>query len=472
MIAAIAKARQWSERAAGAGVPRTGARDSGRTAAYVPSIFRPPPGGFAHINASHSWRHLGAYRTWTYIAVQAWIRQIAGGDPPLFGRLRRRQTAKSFARARSKTLGSAPAAHQEFIPYPDDHPIVKVFTNPNGPDVAYDLWAWTTQFYRLTGSAHWWVRRDARRMPVEIWPIPTHWIRLVTRGGDPVAWTVQSPWAGAVDLPIDEVVSFWDHSPINRWEGMPTSHAISDWLDAYDASTKARVAQYANGAIPSYHLSLGESYGEPTDEMLERYYTKLDARLRGPHLTNRPLITGPDVRVTALGISPVEMRYIENEEQAATMILAAHGVPKAVVGMSDSMTYGSLRAALASFFVFAVNPVLTYFGQVITEKVVKATPGCEDGVCFWRERVMDDPDQLEREMAADMADGTLTPNEKRAMRGRPPYPHGGNDPLIGGHIVPWQTGDKDTYALDREVAAMLNGEGGRDMVGGRPPPWE
>lgn len=323
----------------------------------TPRVFGPPAGGTGYYG-TQAWGYAQvlSLRHWVFIAVKAWMSYVAGGDPPNFGKLVHRdeveQNPAKFRAVRKHSVGQkgvirkalgGPQEHQVFEPYDERHAIVRLFHKPNHLDVAYDLWAWTLMFYKLTGVARWWVIRNAERIPVEIWPMPTHWCRLVTDyDGVPSHYVMQNPWGRSQEVPFKDTVQFVEHSPLNRYEGYAVNIATAEWLDTYDSNVRAQLAQYKNGAIPAFHIALGESYTDPDDPALNRLYSEHNSRFQGENNTNKPIITGPDVELKALGINPVDMGYAETDDRYAKNILAAYGVPKASIGLVDEMTYGCL----------------------------------------------------------------------------------------------------------------------------------
>ena len=402
---------------------------------------------------------------WAFVAIKVWMRTVAGGAPPNFGRIVRGDPKRGKRWVR-KSLGG-PEPHETFEALEHDDPMRQVFRNPNGPDVAFDLWCWHYLYKKLTGMSHWYVLRNRFGVPVEIWVIPTHWTRMLTgHHGLPSSYVVTSPWGRTQEIPFDDVVTFYEHSPLNRWEGFAVNQAIGEWIDTYEANTRARLAQYKNGAIPAYHVSLGESYGDPDERQLDRYYSKLNTRFQGENRTGRPIITGADVEVKALGISPVDMGYDKTEDQIRDMTLVAYDVPKVIVGLMDSMTYGSVAAGRAEFYEGAVNPDLHYNGQVVSEKIVVPTPGYEDGVCFWDERTASDPDLKLKIVESRRAGGSMTVNEERTHYGDEVYEHGGDNPFIGGVEMPWATGRLGPPEQQLETAFRRAMDGSGGTVGG------
>ncbi len=458
MFDSVQKARNlWNDRAA----QSTDRQQS----SIVPSVFRPPPGGYGYYSRTYRWQQVLAYKTWTFVAITAWMREIAGGEAPQLGKLKKKQDAKK--RAIRKALGG-PKAHQEFEPYDDDHPLVRVFSNPNGPDVAYDLWAYHTLFKKLTGVSLWWVMRNALGVPVEIWVIPSHWAQLVV-GDDsmPKWWWVQSPWGHEKFIPYEEVVAFYEHSPLSRYEGFAVTQAIAEWLDSYDSMTRMRLAVWKNGAVPAIHIKLGEAYADPDEQFLARFYSKWFSRFGGENNSGRPLITGSDVEVSGVeGHRPADALAASNdtEEHIRDQTLASFSVPKAIVGLTDGMTWGSVEASQDAFRTYAVNAEMTYTGQVLTEKVVKSTPHCEDGICFWNDRRTGDPQFKMQKQNQDLSTGVRSVNECRAEDGLEPWEFGGDNPTSGGQPTNWFDGKSEQEPLEaafhRERERAMGGTSG------------
>lgn len=418
-----------------------------------PSLFQPPPGSVGYTGQSYKWTEVLKYRFWVFVACNCWIREIAGGAPINLGKIRPKA---KLGGAKSKAIGG-PKAHHEFEPFPDDNPFVRTFQKPNHYDVAYDMWAYHTLFYLLTAEAHWWVMRNRWGVPLEIWVIPSHWMRLVSyANGLPAHYVVQSPWGVAQEVPYNEVINFYWHSPLNRYEGYGALLAMSEWIDAYEASVRAQLAQYKNGAIPNFHIQLSDVYGDPDEAFLRRFYGKWFERFQGEDRTNLPLITGSGVEVKPLSISPVEMNYIQNDDSFRDRILAAFGVSKMLSGVEP--TQDTSAYAPGRFFArYIINPVLHYFSQKITHEVMKVAD--EDAIAFWDDRVMDDPEHKQREYESGLSNGYMTINEVRTKIGLEPYPRGGDNPMIGGSPVPWVKEEQQPQQGGGGMEALMGGQG-------------
>lgn len=449
---AIQKAQSWAR----------GVRQSQGDLRRTPQIFRPPTGGAQFSSQGYRWEQALHLRGWVSVAIGAWMSEIAGGEAPNFGRLVPKEEFDAHNREQGKTVRTirksfhgrrvckalgGPGNGEVFEAYPRNHPICRLFRNPNGPDVSYDLWAWHILFKKLTGEVHWWVRPGQDGAPAEIWVMPTHWLRLMTASdGAPLGYMMTNPWGGVAAVPWDEVVSFYEHSPLNRYEGWAITQAIAQWIDTDESQTLTRLSTFKNSASPQFHVALDDRY-DPDDQFIDRFRGAWAQRFQGEERAGQPLITGPGVEVKALGYSPADIQFVQGTEQLRDMILVAFGVPKAMLGLTDSMTFGSVQAAQASFRKFKVNSELTYTAQVITEKIMQRHD--PDSICFWDERITDDELKL-RQLQFQFGASAITPNEIRAEYGMEPYAHGGDDPILNGNPVPWGTGEQPSE--DQELA--------------------
>lgn len=404
-----------------------------------------------------------AYRHWSFVAIGAYMRAVAGGDYPQIGRLipKNQKSAKAIRKAHI-------SSNHEFQEFEPDDPIVRLFHNPNGPDVAYDFWSYVVMFHMLCGYSVIWVIRDEQGFPRELWPVPTQWIQTLQVDSDsrqPANYMIQSPWGQRVEIPYDDTLALCEHSPLNRYEGYAVSTAIAEWLDTYESLVRVRLAQFRNGAVPNIHVALGETY-DPDEGFINRFYAKWYARFQGENQAGLPLITGPDVEVKPIGEVPHQL-YDTSEDQIKTEVLAAYGVPQALV-TGDPTVDTSAYAPMRTFARFRVNPLLKYYGEKFTEKVIRRTKGYEDAVLFWKDQSPDDPQQKLNEWTQLLDRGVYTPNEVRTEKGLEPYEHGGDDPILNGAPIPWASGRKPEpeQELEQEIGRQLALDGNSGASGG------
>lgn len=400
----------------------TDPRDLGSVFAYGPSFV---PG----VNAwtDNRSEQVRAYKHWVYVAVSTIADAVADqlpnvsfityrGDP--------KQKRSPIPLGRLQKALTPLMTHQELEPVPNDHPLLRLFQDPNDPDVATDIWYETVLFLLLTGSAYWWMPRDSYTgLPAAIWPIASHWMWPVFDKNSQIGWNMRPTEGNYLSrfLPIDEVIHFKRKNPISKIDGFSPLSAIGHWVDVADMANRQLFHSFKNGQFPPVAIQFDSNIADPSDEDLRRIEAKWISRIAPEHKTNRPLFLPPGVTVKPLLIKPSEMLFGETSERMRDNILAAYKVPKIVAGLTAGMTYGSNSAAQAGFYMMAVNPLLKFFGQVVTEKLARMYD--KDCVVWFESKTPNDPDLTEKQIQTDLMTGSITPNEVRMMRGREPFPY-------------------------------------------------
>lgn len=452
-------------------------------------------------------------KNWTYVAVKAVANQVAQTMPNLaYVRAKRPGGSKSYRRAPQHvglagrsflTVGSyyrkalsVVQPEDELEPLEHDHPLRRLIENPNPVDSTFDLLWELDLFLELTGVAYLWAVPNGFGVPCELWVVPSHWVWPRTGGGAYVDMTLDRnpyadqlvqyyeirPWggmgsSGILRFPPTEVIPFSWKSPLNKVDGYSPLAAAAQWIDTEESISRSRWSQFMNQATPSCFVELGPEYEDMDDNDIARVEAKFAAKYSGEYNSGRIAFGPPGSKVTPLGFNPTEMSYFQSEEQIRDMILSTFGVPKAAVGINQDMTFGSILATLAGFCTFGINPRLSLLGQRLTKFLAPHFDGPRERIkIWWDDCAPADPAQVNADIAADAAVAAVTPNEVRQLRGRPPYEHGGDDPLVsgpGGLVpLPLNTGE-DLTGLAALVPVLGDGGGegepeGGGLVGGSP----
>jgi phage portal protein BeeE len=448
--------------------------------------------------------------------------------------------------------------HEDLEPLSYDHPLRRLLLNPNRWDTTFDLLYELDLFLELCGISYLWAVPNALGEPCELWVIPSHWVWPRTgtgayvdpqSGGALIDYYEIRPWgglggvsgSGMIFIPAEEVIPVSWKSPLSKIDGWSKLTAVSMWIDNEESIGKCQWAQFQNQARPDLFVELPENVDDPSDNAIARMEAKLAQKFSGEYNYAKPIFGSAGMKLTPLGFNPTEMAYNQSEEQSRDKILAAFKLCKASVGIMDSMTYGSILAALAGTCIYAINPRLAMIGQKLTKDLAPrfqriGQPGDEvervyrqltnraeeridtnslttragqgrpflsgeltgyvrmangkrriltDGEAektrslrvWWDDVTPPDPAQVNSDIQLDLSAYSITPNEVRAIRGRPPYKHGGDDPMVtgpGGPMpLPLNTGE-DFGDLGELVGAFTEAsqpkpEGGADGAGGGQP---
>jgi hypothetical protein len=124
-----------------------------------------------------------------------------------------------------------------------------------------------------------------------------------------------------------------------------------------------------------------------------------------------------------------QMQYNETNTQYGERVLAAHGTGKAVLGMQDGMTYGSLGAALSHHDLKVAQPELNVLAE---EDAADLEEEFEGHVSIEYEvQQYEDPELKIRALEASGDKGVITVREWREAIGLPPFGDERDEQLVG-----------------------------------------
>jgi phage portal protein BeeE len=433
------------------------------------------PGG----QSIDKWEQVRRFRGWQYISGKV-IGEEAGMNPPSVGFVRPpEQVTKSMHKRmlphilRKKSFSSI-QPHEEIELADSTHPLIRLLKNPNGPDTSYTFLYRTYLFLELTGEAYWWKIRNGLGEVVELWPLFPQWV-LPRPGRDKlIAHYEIRPmnlgWSGVQMFTVEpeDMVAFRYPSPLTLMNGHSPLQSCAEWLDVDEAIESSQWYAFENGTTPGMVIKLDEKvFGKnPISRPdLNRFYADVDQRLGGREKHRKPLVMNPGMEAQPWQNTPQEMDFAASADNSRDRVLAISRVSKTIAGLTDDVKYDNLAGALANFINRTMGPKYTFVGQTATEQLAIPDFG-EDALIYYQNNAPPDAAQQNADIERDQANASITPNEQRVLRGREPYPNGGENPMVNGIEMPWVTdevqmpqdwtqGDENRQAAD-EAAAEAN----------------
>lgn len=363
------------------------------------------------------------FRHWIYVCVNKIARKVSSQYPNVsWVRDRRDDHEKErLLGPHFRTRALTPLlTHEELEPVETGHPLLELLLSPNDLDTADDLFYETVLFLLLTGSAYWWIPKNAMGLPSAIWVVPSHWMWPVMGQNRAFAGWELRPTEGNYMrkfLPDDEVVTFRFKNPISKIDGYSPLTATAQWADVMESMNKARWFAYRNGTFPTVSVEFDGSLNDPTQEQIRTIEARFLSRMAGETNSNKPLFVPPGVKVRPLTLKASEMVFGETSIEMRDNICAAFGVPVELVDIK-----GDTLKAESAFYSQTVNPLCHLLGQVISTKVGRRYPQDTGRIRVWWEQFsVNDPELLNENTKVDLLCAAVTPNERRVMMGREPY---------------------------------------------------
>lgn len=214
--------------------------------------------------------------------------------------------------------------------------------------------------------------------------------------------------------------------PVDDFYGLSPLRAAARNIDASNSAVSWNVGITQNAMRPSGVFSTPDT--SLTAQQAEEYSNIIRQKFSGPANAGKPLVLGKGLTWSQLGLSAVDMAWLEGLEWNTTKICSVFGVPPEMIGDSAHRTYSNFMEARKSAYLENWLP--------------KADMLCEDlnvwlAPLFWEAYgaevfISYDKDAIEaiqedRQLKwqnAKSGTGFLTVNEQRELLGYKPVPEG------------------------------------------------
>jgi hypothetical protein len=232
-------------------------------------------------------------------------------------------------------------ADQVDAPAITDNLLLRVLQSPNPLMSGAEFMKITQLCLDLVGDAFWLKARNGLRAPVQLLPIPPHWvIELPTPATGSFRVTFGS-WHDTI--PDSEIVWFHDPAPANPYRrGSGIVRAQADEIETAEYASKHAKQLFFNRATPEY-VVMDEGAGEEETQMHERAWMQ---RLQGywrwqkPYFTNRKLEIWQPQQMNLDNLTMVPLMKHERD-----VILQTTGVPPEQLGIVENSNRATIEGS-------------------------------------------------------------------------------------------------------------------------------
>lgn len=292
------------------------------------------------------------------------------------------------------------------------HPFLDLLRKPNPTLHRAPFWSTLAAFDDLKGECPLVIERDASGDPLELWPIPPHWLNFTPTAADPTYKFVWNGWRRSV--PESDVLYLTRPDPENPYgRGCGNAEALADELDIDEFAAKHVAAFFYNRAMPDAFISLD---GVKSVEQAEAWEERIRNKYRGSarawqfHVTNAKMT----VTTVAQNFKNVELQAMRQAQR--DVVLQVLGCPPEIFGIVENSNRATVSAADFIFTSKVVLPRLNYFAGALTT-FVQEEYGDEYFVAF-DSPVAEDLDFIFSVMTAQPS--LFTRNEWRRIAKHPP----------------------------------------------------
>lgn len=295
----------------------------------------------------------------------------------------------------------------------DAHPFLDLLDNPC-PAMTAVYWRFVVQgFLETKGECPIVIERDEQGLPLELWPVPPHWLWATPTKNSPF---YRFTWQGWRKDIAEKDVLYLKHpdleNPYGRGSGV--GETLGDELDTDEFVSKHIRAFFFNRALPDIFLSV-EGMKDRTEA--QRWETELRNKHRGHDRAWQMHVTNGKINLTQVGQTFKNMELIELRKYDRDLFLQVFGVPPEVIGVIENSNRATVDAAYYNFARGVLQPRGTFLAdalQPLAEEfdeqlvIVPESPVAAD-TAFQLQVMQNKPDLFQK-------------NEWRALAGYAPEP--------------------------------------------------
>ena len=310
------------------------------------------------------------------------------------------------------------------LPVAPDHPVQQLLERVNPWYTRGDLWQATEIYLNLWGQAFWALERDEQGR-WEIWPLRPDRVTVLPdrrrhirgfvyrgRNGMPVAYTAE------------EVVWLRYFNPLEEYAGLSPLAPARLSVDMGGDGLRFNRNFLRNSAQPDFVLLTD---AQLTDSEIEDFYSRWEARYRGPQNARRPAIANFVRDIKTLGLSHRDMDFIRGLRWSLEEVSRAYGVPKPLLADLERATFANINAAERLFWRNTIVPEIRFLEEHLNRMLLPRLgyPDLELEFDLTAIEAMQEDENSRVTRQVQLLDrGVLTINEVRRQRNLPDVPWG------------------------------------------------
>jgi len=281
--------------------------------------------------------------------------------------------------------------------------------NPN-PSKLFSLMLYElVQHLAIVGDTFWYISKNKRGRPLEIWPMHPALVRIVaTRQGEVLGYVMRVPGDNPVTFAPDEVLHFALPNPGNDLYGEAPLELVVEEAGIDLQALRSNKANFQNGLNPSAVILMD-------DKASPAQATEVTERLKAGH-------TGASQQHKLLALAQVkdfkpwtmslrDLEYSKLRDLATSKVTTAYRIPKVLLGHHNAGDYATTKFLIRDTYLNTYQPIQGLIAEIITERLIHLI----NPELKWELNTPDasDPDDIRKDQIAAKAANILTSDEVR-----------------------------------------------------------
>lgn len=303
-----------------------------------------------------------------------------------------------------------------------DHPFLEFWKHPNPLHEMSNaaLWRLLEIYLKLKGEGYFIIEKDEAGRPVELWPVPTHWVQQTPYLDHPF-YTVRLTSGVIMPVSVDDMFVMKDLNPVDPFRrGLGQAEALADEIETDEYAAKFQKCFFFNDATPNLVISMPKS----TEEQRKRFRAEWMERFKGVFKSHGVATVNGEAIINKVGDNMKDMDMVNGRTFLRNAVLEHFGVPREIMGITESSNRATSEAAQYIYAQNVLMPSLLRREEAINEQIL---PMFGPDLVWHFEDIVPRNQEFDKAKALDGWNaGLMTKDEARELLDLPPAPTGGN----------------------------------------------
>ncbi|MCK5015462.1 MAG: phage portal protein [Candidatus Peribacteraceae bacterium] len=314
-----------------------------------------------------------------------------------------------------------------------DHKALQLIKKPNSFSSRMDLLYQTASNLELFGNCYWHI--DKPQNPTEIILIPAFLVTPVIKNNGIIAYDIMTE-NGVKRFQTEEIVHLKYPSPLNLLVGAGVPEHIIKWIRLGQEGDQYTIDFFKNGGTVSNVLETQATNSSQLELVSEGW----NKRHQGAGKRNGTAVLPKGTKLVSIS-NTKDMDFQELDTRTRDRILSAFGVPKSVLGITESgMSRADAEAKNFVFVNFTLLPKIERIIDNLNSFYLGLFTGTENLIFdFVDPTPLNEELEIKRNQVALSGQAYKTVDEVRKENGLPPLVSGGDQVLATGFPTPLGT---------------------------------
>lgn len=303
-----------------------------------------------------------------------------------------------------------------------EHPFLEFWKCPNPLHEMSNaaLWRLLEIYLKLKGEGYFIIEKNALGVPVELWPVPTHWVQMTPYLDHPF-YTVRLTSGVLVQVSVDDMFVMKDLNPLDPFRrGLGQSEALADEIETDEYAAKFQKRFFFNDATPNLVIAMPKS----TEEQRKRFRAEWMEKFRGHFKSHGVATVNGEVIINKVGDTMKDMDMVNGRTFLRNAVLEHFGVPREIMGITESSNRATSEAAQYIYAQNVLMPSLRRREEAINKQLI---PLFGPGLVWHFEDIVPRNQEFDKAVALDGWNaGLLTKDQALEKLGLPPAASGGD----------------------------------------------